>query len=525
MLILGVNACREPRTIDEAKRELDKHSSKMEDRFFKQAEKRSERIRQACLRTCSNKPAPERDECVRKCNEEHEDRLKEANKLATKYTTESRKHNEAFFDNFREEWEKSQERRAEIKKKAMEESRKAIDVINEQLSFADKKMASRVSKTATNKLIREDLISPGVTIEIAATGKLLDPVAPGTIRVQFDNSVGSNKVMIDDIIVQEMQFAGDVVLKASLDPNNPNLLQLDLIDLTLEGSNLDFGAVSTGLNLIKLNKEEPGSGTIYLTTHEVTLNIPVTIENDFTPFGTLFVNVSLTGRIETVSSDRILSLSFQGPFVSLFPIEAPEPLTELTILVGDSREVFDLNDGTILTIPSGALAAPVEISALNTGSIPSPFAVPSENERIAITRQFFPLNQSFDVPVSITIPFNKGAIKDLDKSTLQAFVFNETTEAWELIPDSALDPDNETVTFKTMNFFSSFFGIGAELVSGDLDGDGDVDRNDLRIILDARNTLAIGLSDRRDLDKDGRINILDARILTTLCTRPLCATE
>ena len=58
---------------------------------------------------------------------------------------------------------------------------------------------------------------------------------------------------------------------------------------------------------------------------------------------------------------------------------------------------------------------------------------------------------------------------------------------------------------------------------GDLDGDGDVNQNDLNIILAALNTPATGPGDPRDLDGDGMITALDARKLIALCTRPRCA--
>jgi len=67
--------------------------------------------------------------------------------------------------------------------------------------------------------------------------------------------------------------------------------------------------------------------------------------------------------------------------------------------------------------------------------------------------------------------------------------------------------------------------FGEEEMAGDLDGDVDVDYDDLDIILEARNTPASGPDDPRDLDGDGMITGLDARKLVLLCTRPRCATE
>lgn len=62
-------------------------------------------------------------------------------------------------------------------------------------------------------------------------------------------------------------------------------------------------------------------------------------------------------------------------------------------------------------------------------------------------------------------------------------------------------------------------------VKGDLNGDGKVDTDDLNILDSALNTPANGPNDARDLNHDGVINALDARILVTLCAKPGCATH
>jgi hypothetical protein len=59
-------------------------------------------------------------------------------------------------------------------------------------------------------------------------------------------------------------------------------------------------------------------------------------------------------------------------------------------------------------------------------------------------------------------------------------------------------------------------------VLGDWDEDGDVDNNDIR-------TLTIAIQKRQvidssfDLNNDGVVNILDARVLMSMCTRDRCA--
>ena len=61
-------------------------------------------------------------------------------------------------------------------------------------------------------------------------------------------------------------------------------------------------------------------------------------------------------------------------------------------------------------------------------------------------------------------------------------------------------------------------------VRGDLDGDGDIDRNDLNILLGYR-TQPASACIACDLDEDGTITVLDARKLVIMCTRPRCSCE
>jgi len=66
--------------------------------------------------------------------------------------------------------------------------------------------------------------------------------------------------------------------------------------------------------------------------------------------------------------------------------------------------------------------------------------------------------------------------------------------------------------------------VEIKAIKGDLDNDGDVDQNDLNILLSYRNKPAT-VCPKCDLDGDGTITVLDARKLVLLCTRPGCATE
>ncbi|MEM8998593.1 MAG: hypothetical protein AAGF23_27665, partial [Acidobacteriota bacterium] len=58
--------------------------------------------------------------------------------------------------------------------------------------------------------------------------------------------------------------------------------------------------------------------------------------------------------------------------------------------------------------------------------------------------------------------------------------------------------------------------------AGDFDADGDIDFDDLVVVTDVRNTPADPGGDLKDIDGDGEITLLDARLMATQCLRPLC---
>ncbi len=63
----------------------------------------------------------------------------------------------------------------------------------------------------------------------------------------------------------------------------------------------------------------------------------------------------------------------------------------------------------------------------------------------------------------------------------------------------------------------------ATAMACDVDGDADIDRNDIVLITAARGKPASGPTDPRDPDRDGMITVNDARACTLRCTLPQCA--
>jgi hypothetical protein len=100
-----------------------------------------------------------------------------------------------------------------------------------------------------------------------------------------------------------------------------------------------------------------------------------------------------------------------------------------------------------------------------------------------------------------------------------------TSEKWPVtLSDSFLQSlvlDGHYYVFShTDGVVTRVVGNHDRVVRGDLDGDDVVDRNDLDLVVASRNQPAVNAEDPRDLDGDGMITVLDARILVTLFSVP-----
>lgn len=106
---------------------------------------------------------------------------------------------------------------------------------------------------------------------------------------------------------------------------------------------------------------------------------------------------------------------------------------------------------------------------------------------------------------------------------------------WHINADEPISLDYNT-EFKSAAQINSFYAPDAYRSSDhdplvvslklvlDLDGDGDVDKDDVQLVTNARGVIPTAF-DQRDVNRDGVINALDTRALTTQCTRTGCATH
>jgi len=118
-------------------------------------------------------------------------------------------------------------------------------------------------------------------------------------------------------------------------------------------------------------------------------------------------------------------------------------------------------------------------------------------------------------------PQSDDSAEDIDNdglTNLEEYQYGTNPKNWDTDGDGYSDGEEVAKGSDPLNPNS------VPTITGDLDNDGDVDQNDLNILLTYRNQPASACPEC-DIDGDGIITVLDARKLVLMCTRPRCATE
>jgi hypothetical protein len=168
--------------------------------------------------------------------------------------------------------------------------------------------------------------------------------------------------------------------------------------------------------------------------------------------------------------------------------------------------------GLVRSASVSILVGGVAISALHVN--PNPMVLLAPGVRIGLdVRGVTGQRQLTLSPATLTFVSANPAIATVDSNGMV------TGQSAGITSIKTTYNDGSTTTLAT----SSVQVLGG--IRGDFNADGIVDIEDLSIITSSLNTPANGPSDARDLNHDGKIDALDARILETLCTYPRCATH
>lgn len=228
-------------------------------------------------------------------------------------------------------------------------------------------------------------------------------------------------------------------------------------------------------------------------------------------------NLAVTVTVAPGSGLRGVGIIGQGPLGEVGPLTGSPVTADLT---------------PAPTTPPGAYmitAVAINASGILVTSAPVTIDVERVDTATAISAEPTTAYLQFvgDVlPLSVTGTFTGGLAVDITQSsklTIASENANVATVRNDLI--TATGPGQTHIVVQ-YGFQQVKIAVTVPTsIPGDLNGDGRVDQDDLNILLAALNTRATGPNDARDLNHDGVINALDARILVTLCTKPGCATH
>jgi hypothetical protein len=232
-----------------------------------------------------------------------------------------------------------------------------------------------------------------------------------------------------------------------------------------------------------------------------------------TPGQTVTVNVSAVGTFQAVL------LFAQDPFPDGGGLTAPPFQFSIAVPSNIAPGPYSLTATGVIAPGQVIDSPPITIDVENTAQV---LAVQSNLGTLLF--QF--VGQQIPLTVSATFT-GGGPAQTVSRSSLIQYFSNNTTVVSVSSGGiaTAIGPGNTTITI-TYGGKSANVSVSVPASTrGDLNGDGKVDIDDLNILDSFLNTPANGANDARDLNHDGLINALDARILVTLCTYPRCATH
>ena len=241
-----------------------------------------------------------------------------------------------------------------------------------------------------------------------------------------------------------------------------------------------------------------------------------------------------------VGGSRSMAIPFPTETLRLLGVSGPYTITSLNVQELASGDMVlahkAVNAGTTPPVPLDQLcAAPIEIlpglnASVNTindyiGSLVLRFSILAQTggshsisfkivgaggEDLGVFNESRNLSAGVPTEVRFTLPANVFLPANGPYSVISVLVTGSggTAQASQI---------GNTATFSKWQF--------KPRINGDLDDDLDVDAMDQRLQSTFRNQSAASPGDRRDLNRDGRIDILDLRLIQTLaCTVGTCPT-
>jgi hypothetical protein len=233
-----------------------------------------------------------------------------------------------------------------------------------------------------------------------------------------------------------------------------------------------------------------------------------------------------------VTPGEIIPVNIEGDFYTIV-LGCDTPL--LCNLISDKKGMSNWS----IEVPSDIQSGDYFIQAIGT-QLEKGKPVFSERKKLTVGLYSFPMSIEFDPKIAFF-----DYIGDKIKIRVIAAMPDQTKVDITSHPETTIETSanltrtgNTFVSLKAgQGFISVTYAINGSSVSaslpisipqnnsGDLNGDGKVDVDDINILRIALKTLANAPNDARDLNHDGKITTKDVSLLKKLCTFKKCATQ